>query len=507
MLQLPDLHTPGITQLVLGATACIGAIGVIIHTYLRKSCLPPSPPTWRLLGHFIPYSSRESSLTIERWIDEYGPLITIRAGIQTVVIIGRYKQAVMDIMEKQGRILADRPRLIAGEILTRGMSLSLTYAGDRFRRMRRSLHAHLQPKSAEAYQPLQMSRAKTVILNILDDPHNFQNHVTTYAADSIMKITYGKTTPMTADDPEIREINQQLQTLSTVLRHGNYLVDSIPWLKYVPWYAPELRDEFERTMRLFRGRLNRVKQQLSNADIGPSFSKHMLENAHLHGLTEDEIAHLSGDFFGAGTVPTAVTICIVLMAAAHFPEEQAKVQAEIDAVIGRERAPTFDDKPSLPRLDAFISEASRWRPMVPDGVPHRTTEDVIWDNYCIPAGTTVIGNHWAISRDPDVYPEPDAFKPQRWIDDQGRLRDDLTLFAYGFGRRVCPGQHVANRSVFINSLLILWAFELSLDHTKPQDDTAFMSAMVPNVPCAINFRTRVPEIELRRMMQNYPEAE
>ncbi|KAG2070794.1 cytochrome P450, partial [Suillus decipiens] len=441
-------------------------------------------------------------LTIARWIDEHGPLITIRAGIQSVVIIGRYK-AAMDIMEKQGKILADRPRLVAGEILTRGLNLSLAHAGDRFRRMRRALHAHLQPKSAEAYQPLQMSRAKTVVLDILNDPLKFQNHVTTYAADSIMKITYGKTTPMLANDPEIREIYQQLETLGTVLRHGNYLVDSIPWLKYIPWYAPELRDEFERTMQLFRGKLNCVKQQLSNEDIGPSFSKHMLENAHLHGLTEDEIAHLSGDFFGAGTIPTAVTICIVLMAAAHFPEEQAKVQAEIDAVIGRERAPTFADRPSLPRLDAFISEASRWRPMVTEGVPHRTTED---ENYCIPAGTTVIGNHWAISRDPDVYPEPDAFKPQRWIDDRGRLRDDLTFFPYGFGRRVCPGQHVANRSVFINSLLILWAFELSLDHTKLPDDMAFMSAMVPNVSCDIEFRTRVPEAKLRQMMQNYPEA-
>jgi cytochrome P450 len=41
----------------------------------------------------------------------------------------------------------------------------------------------------------------------------------------------------------------------------------------------------------------------------------------------------------------------------------------------------------------------------------------------------------AISRDPEVYPEPDAFKPQRWIDDEGRLRNDLAFFVFGFGRR------------------------------------------------------------------------
>ncbi|KAG1882710.1 cytochrome P450 [Suillus subluteus] len=475
-----------------------------MRAYRHKSHLPPSPPTWRLLGHFLPPYG--TYLTVARWIDEYGPVVTIRSGFRTIVIIGRYKAAV-DIMEKQGGKLADRPRLAAGEILTRGLSIGLSHTGDRFRRMRRALHTHLQPNSAESYQPLQMSQAKTVILNILDDPRNFQHHVATYAVTTIMEIAYGKTTPTSATDPEVREARQLLSRFRTILRHGHYLVDSVPWLKYIPWYAPELKDEFKRTRRLYTDQLNRVKQHMQNdEDIGPSFSKYILENGSLYDLTETEMAYFAGTFFGAGNEATAAGICTVLMAAAHFPEEQAKVQAELDAVIGRERAPTFADKPSLPRLEAFISEALRWRPLSPEGVPHRATQDVIWENYCIPAGTTVIGNQWAISRDPEVYPEPDVFKPQRWIDDQGRLRDDLTLFIFGFGRRACPGLHVANRSVFINSLLIIWAFQLSLDPTKPQDDMGFLNLMMPNVPCAIEFQTRIPEVELRRMMQNYPEA-
>ncbi|KAG2350129.1 cytochrome P450 [Suillus weaverae] len=495
MLQLPDLRIPDNTQLILSTAICVVVIGVIVRAYLRKSDgrlpLPPSPPTWRLRGHFLP--PRSASLTVARWIDAYGPLVTIRSGIQTIVIIGRHK-AAMDIMEKQGGLLADRPHFAAGEILGRGLTVGLSHAGDRFRRKRRALHTHLQPKSAMAYQPLQMLQAKTVILDILDDPHNFQIHIATYAATTIMKIAYGKTTPTSANDPEIREARQLINRFRTVLCHGYYSVDLIPWLKYIPWYAPELKNEYERTRRLYTDQLNRVRREIqSNVDIGPSFAKHILENEHLYGLTEIELAYLAGAFFGAGTETTAMAICTVLMAAARFPEEQAKVQAELDAVIGRERAPTFADQQSLPRLEAFISEALRWRPLAPEGFPHRTTED---ENYCIPAGTPVIGNHWAISRDPDVYPEPDAFKPQRWIDDQGRLRDDLTFFVFGFGRR----------SVFINSLLILWAFQLSLDPTKPQDDMGFMNAAMPNVPCTIEFQTRVPEVELRRMMQNYPEA-
>ncbi|KAG1899835.1 cytochrome P450 [Suillus fuscotomentosus] len=508
MLQLPDLRISDSTSLTLDVVACVGVIGTIIWVYLRSSDsrlpLPPSPPTWRLRGHFLP--PRDPFLTVARWIDEYGPLITIRLGMQNIVIIGRHK-AAMDIMEKQGRMLADRPRLVAaGEILSRGLSLGFCHAGDRLRRLRRALHTHLQPKSADAYEPLQISQARTLILNILDDPSNFQNHAITYAASTILEIAYGKTSPTSATDPEVREARHIMSRFRTVLRPGAYWVDSIPWLKYLPWYALDLKDEYKRSTRLYTDQLNRVKLQMRNEDIGPSFSKYILENGHLYNLTEMEMAYLSGAFFGAGTETTATAICTVLMAAAHFPEEQAKIQAELDAVIGRERAPTFADKPSLPRLEAFISEGLRWRPLSPFGVPHRTTEDVIWENYCIPAGTTVIGNHWAISRDPEVYPEPEAFKPQRWIDDQGRLRDDLTFFVYGFGRRVCPGQHVANRSVFINSLLILWAFQLSLDPTKPQDDMGFARTFMPNVPCAIEFQARVPEVKLRRMMQNYPGA-
>jgi hypothetical protein len=97
-----------------------------------------------------------------------------------------------------------------------------------------------------------------------------------------------------------------------------------------------------------------VVLQQSNEDIGPSFAKYVLENEHLYGFTDIEMAYLAGAFFGAGTETvrhlsfflilyidlrwqTAIAICTVLMAAAHFPEEQARVQDELDEVIGRKR--------------------------------------------------------------------------------------------------------------------------------------------------------------------------
>lgn len=370
MLQLPDLRVFNSTwQLVLATATCLEIlVGVISRAYLSKSesglPLPPSP--------------RNPFLTVAEWIDEHGPVITIRSRTEKIVIIGRH-DAVVDITEKQGGLLADRPRLVAaGEIYNGGLAL----------------HTHLQPKSAEEYEPLHMSHAKNMVIDILEDPANFQNHAATYAATTITKVAYGQTTPTSATDPETIFFRENLRLLRTTLRPGAYIVDMFPWLKYLPWYAQELKRGFKRSKQLNTDQLNRVERQIqNNVDVGPSFVKHMLENVQVHGLTETEMAFLAGTFYVAGFDTTTLAICTVLMAAACFPDEQAQVQAELDAVVGRDRVPTFADEQSLPRLHAFISEALRWRPLVPSRLPHRTTNDVVWNNYCIPAGTTVIGHH------------------------------------------------------------------------------------------------------------------
>jgi hypothetical protein len=87
-----------------------------------------------------------------------------------------------------------------------------------------------------------------------------------------MKITYGKTTPTSASDPEIREAHQTLRTFRITLIPGAYWVETIPWLKYLPWYAPELRDQFKRIRRLYTNQLNRVKLQM--VYILPYLSSH-----------------------------------------------------------------------------------------------------------------------------------------------------------------------------------------------------------------------------------------
>ncbi|KAG1809041.1 cytochrome P450 [Suillus variegatus] len=162
--------------------------------------------------------------------------------------------------------------------------------------------------------------------------------------------------------------------------------------------------------------------------------------------------------------------------------------------------PTFGDQEMLPQATAFMLESLRWRPVSLGGFAHRAIKDIIWKNYLIPAGATVIGNHWVIANDLEVFPEPHRFNPQRWIDNAGRVRSDLRFFTFGFGRRVCPGQHLANRSVFINTALIMWAFRLSENPAAKIDTLAFSdTANIHAAPFEICFSKRIDENVIREL--------
>lgn len=145
-----------------------------------------------------------------------------------------------------------------------------------------------------------------------------------------------------------------------------------------------------------------------------------------------------------------------------YPEVQRKAQAEIDAVIGSDRLPTFADRESLPYVEALVKEVYRWHAVVPVVLPHRLTVDDIHNGYYIPRGTLVISNIWGMLHDPSIYPNPMEFNPNRFLPGEGKpLQTDPRNICFGFGRRVCPGLHLADASVWLTVAMSLAVFEIS----------------------------------------------
>ena len=134
----------------------------------------------------------------------------------------------------------------------------------------------------------------------------------------------------------------------------------------------------------------------------------------------------------------------------HFPDIYRNIQAEIDAEIGTERCPSFDDWARLPYLRAVQLELQRWRSIVPISMfrnsasktltpavvqPHVATVDDSFGPYLIPAGAVVWTNTVAMSRDPAIYLDPEDFVPERFLDATGNVVRRMEHPTFGYGKR------------------------------------------------------------------------
>jgi cytochrome P450 len=151
----------------------------------------------------------------------------------------------------------------------------------------------------------------------------------------------------------------------------------------------------------------------------------------------------------------------------QHPEIQHKAHQEISHVVGSERLPDFDDRPSLPYVEAIYREVMRWMPVTPLANSHATTSEDIFRGYYIPKGCMIIPNVWAMTNDETKYPEPRRFLPERFLTSEGAINDDNAVLAFGFGRRICVGRHFVDATVWRTIACVLASFEIS---APPKDD-------------------------------------
>ena len=111
----------------------------------------------------------------------------------------------------------------------------------------------------------------------------------------------------------------------------------------------------------------------------------------------------------------------------------------------------------MPYVAAMIKEVLRWRPTVPVVPPHQLTEDLKFDGYSIPAGTSFLNSSIGLS---DEFDDAHEFQPERWIEGSGAEKMS-NFWGFGAGRRICVGWKVAEQALFIALSRLFYGFELS----------------------------------------------
>ncbi|GAA5836682.1 hypothetical protein JCM11251_002697 [Rhodosporidiobolus azoricus] len=494
-----DLSTP---QVLLG-TLAFGLASLLVFLWPRKAAnLPPGPAP----GFFVGNRNQAPATKPWRWFrdlnQKYGDVVYLQMGQTPTIVLGS-AQAAWDLLEKRSNIYSSRPRFIMGqELLSNNMRGLMSGYNDNWRRWRKVLHGSFMQKAADNYKPIQHLESKQLMNDLLHQPEGFRDHLERYAASVIVTINYGRRVHNVWTDRVVCENRRSMDILTSVNIPGKYLVEALPILLKLPNFLTPWRTEAlkhrKQDIELYIGLVNEVKAKMQKGTAPFSFAKQLIENQEKYGMTDLEVAYTCSTPFGAGVETSSGTLLSFFLACADQGHTFIKkAQEELDRVVGLDRLPTFEDFEDLPYVRAVVNETLRWRPIaVLGGTPHASTEDDWYNDMFIPKGSTVIANLWSIHLNEKDFPDPHRFDPERFMtkrDYPGKWGHS----AFGFGRRICPGMHLAENSIFINTARILWAFDISAAKDAsgkdiPVDIFSFtdgFNSMPRKFPCSIKVRS------------------
>jgi len=139
-----------------------------------------------------------------------------------------------------------------------------------------------------------------------------------------------------------------------------------------------------------------------------------------------------------------------LLAMTLYPDVYKKAQKVIDEQIGSDRLIEPSDRENLPYITCLLKEVLRWGIAGPLGVPHLLIQDDVYNDYLLPRGSSVFFNIWAITRNEEVYPEPEVFNPDRFLHPSSQQVHEHVEAVWGFGRRICPGKTFADANLWLS---------------------------------------------------------
>ncbi|TFK80623.1 cytochrome P450 [Polyporus arcularius HHB13444] len=472
--------------------------------------MPPGPPGIPILGNIFDVPKNLPWLKFTLWKQKYGPMYSLNMAGQPIIVVNSHK-ITADLFDRRSNIYSDRPRFImASEILTGGIFMIFSGYTEVWRKMRRAGHEGFSLRASEQYQPMHIREAGLTVLDIIQRPDAWDDRMRQATASSILTAVYGWPRIGAKDKPIVERINAHVARIGSAVVPGRYLVDIFPAMEHLPtWMAKWKREGLEwheRETEMFEEFNEGVGDRMAKGESPTCFVASLIETEERHGLTKKEAAWLAGIMFAAGSETTSASMMNFVLAMLLFPDTMQKAQAELDAVIGRDRIPTFEDHKDLPYIRALVKEVLRWRPVGPLAIPRRVTEDDWYEGYLIPKGTMIIPNIWGMTHDPEIFPAPETFCPERFLDETGTIdvappdTRGMGHVTFGFGKRICVGLEFANQALFINFATVLWAMNISKaadvagrDVTPDPNEVIDSGVVVGPAPFPCKMTVRFPE--------------
>ncbi|XP_065873442.1 cytochrome P450 78A7-like [Euphorbia lathyris] len=425
----------------------------------------------------------------------------------TPVVVSSHPHTAKEILTSPH--FADRPIKQSAKTLMFSRAIGFAPNGTYWRLLRKVASSHLfSPRRILAHESLRQDECASMIRYIAEDQEQngvvcIRKHLQFASLNSIMGSVFGK-----RYDPASLKDRKELEEVKEMVSEGFELLGAFNWCDYLPWlsyvYDPFRINErclklVPRVRKFVRGIIDEHRAasngSIKEADTSDFVDVLLSLDGH-EKLQEDDMVSVLWEMIFRGTDTTALLTEWIMAELVLNPEVQDKLQREIDTTVKvKDRMLTDTDVAKLPYLQAVIKETLRIHPPGPLlSWARLSTSDVQLSNgMVIPSNTTAMVNMWAITHDPQVWANPNKFRPERFIEEDLDVRGgDLRLAPFGAGRRVCPGKNLGLATVALWVAKMVHRFKWVEDSGNPVD-----LSEVLKLSCEMKYPLRAVALERR----------
>ncbi|KAI9028246.1 cytochrome P450 [Phycomyces nitens] len=420
--------------------------------------IPTPQDRYPYFGHMLSMG-KKPFLQLEKWHQELGPVVHIQMGIQPWVLISD-PYIAHELFVKNEVKSSDRMRhaFTYDAYSKRGKGIVFIPPDQEWKKCRTVAESILSVES--------IGRFANIIEAVADNTINHLREVTEkdgsvspvkYIQKAIFRIMisllFGKT-PGSIEDSLLDRI---ISMAENELRLAGPSGDIGSFLRYSSWTNILTRRSKE-IKSVVDSRDSLYRELISEAVAGEANS--LAKNAHLlkekYNLDEMDLIIMMSELIGAGGDTTAASASWLFAILARYPDIQERMCKEIDEFVAKNgHLPEFSDRKEVPYIIAVLRENLRYRSVTCLGLPHLAAEDVELLGYYIPKGTILISSMPGLHMNQEVFDDPRKFNPERFLGDLSTWSESThgdiktrNVFAFGWGKRSCPGVNLAEMNVF-----------------------------------------------------------
>lgn len=313
------------------------------------------------------------------------------------------------------------------------------------------------------YQDFQADEAAILMRDLMISPKDYVASIERYSCSIVTILGWGRRISE-RDDYVVKLATEMMDERTGMEVPGAYWMEAIPEMQYLPAWIYPLPTVLRKTGDALKKYWWALTEEGARASEH-NFAKALIASGDQQGLTKADISDMTANLIGGGVDTSSSTMLTCILALCVFPETQTKAHEEIDAAVGPGEIPDWSTLDSLPYCQALFKETLRWRSVtVLGGLPHAPIRDAVFQGYHFPRDLTIVGNLWAIHRNPRDFPDPDVFDPERYLESGKRKRPYPNARghnAFGWGRRACSGQPLAEQGLTMAIVRMLWAFRIT----------------------------------------------